>query len=115
MLTNHFAEQAACVDGFEPTIEPHRGSYVAVAEEPPNRFVISRMVLQVDGSGRVPELVDGDSQTSCLLDPLGELNPEQMGILGPASRPWEQPISIRSAHRPAQRRGHRQPHLGGAL
>lgn len=96
MLTNDFAEQAAGVDGLETAVEPYGGSDVAVAQEPSNGFVITGVVPQVDGGGRMAELMDGDPQTSRLLDPCCDLDPEQMRVLGPAGGPWEKPISIRS-------------------
>ena len=58
MLSDNFAEQAGRLSGFKSAIEVNSGSYVAMTQEAPNGLVIARMILQIDGGGRMAILME---------------------------------------------------------
>ena len=60
MLSDDPAELAAGLDRLQTAVEVDGGFEAFMPEEAPDRFVVSRMVLQVDCGGSVPKLVGGD-------------------------------------------------------
>jgi hypothetical protein len=60
MLSDDLAELAARLDRLQAAVEVRSGFEAFVPEEAPDRFVVARMVLQVDRRGGVSELVNGN-------------------------------------------------------
>jgi hypothetical protein len=60
MLSDDLAELPASLDGLQAAVEVRRGFDAFVPKEPPDRFVVARMMLQVDRGGGVAELVDSN-------------------------------------------------------
>ena len=83
MLSDDLAELPAGLDRFQATVEVDRGPDVSMPEEPSDGFVVARVVLQVDGCGRMSKLMDGDPQAGRLLNAFGNLDAEQMGSFDP--------------------------------
>ena len=54
-----------------------------------HQFVVSRLLLENDGAGGVPELVRGNPQARELEDALGDLAAEGDFALGTSSQPGE--------------------------
>src|SRR5262249_26920676 len=97
MLSDDLAELAAGLDRLQPAVEVDGGFEAFVPEEAPDRFVVARMVLQVDRRGGMPKLVDGNPQSGGLLDSLRNLDAKQMRILGFTVRIGEEPIAVPTA------------------
>ena len=55
-------------------------------------------MLEINCRRGVPELVDRDAQTGCLLDPVRNLDAEQMRILGSPGLAREQSVIIGPAN-----------------
>ena len=68
-----------------------------MSEEPPDCFVVARMVFQVGCGGSMPKLMHCNPQSGGFLDPFGNLDAEQMRILGFSRRTGEEPIPICTA------------------
>lgn len=57
MLSDDLAELPAGLDRLQAAVEVDGGLEAFVPEEPPDCFVVARMVLQVDRRGSVPKLM----------------------------------------------------------
>ena len=81
MLPDHIAQHSGRLDGLQPAVELHRGVDVAVAQEAPDRFVVARVVLQVDRGRCMAVLVQRDAQSGHLLNTVGNLDAHQVRVL----------------------------------
>jgi hypothetical protein len=85
MLSDDLAELLRGVHCFKTAIKIGGRLNPVVAQQPPDRLVFARSMLQVDGRRGVPELMDRDPQSGRLLDALGNLDAEQVRTLGLAA------------------------------
>ena len=97
MLSDDLAELAAGLDRLQAAVKVDRGFEAFVPEKPADRFVVARVVLQVDRRGGMPELVDSNPQSGGFLDSLGNLDAQKMRGLTPSRCGGEKPIPIRTA------------------
>ena len=77
------------LDVLEPNVAADCRAQAAMTQDLAHQFVVSGLLLENDGAGRMPELVRGDSQTRELEDPLGDLAAEGDFALGTASHTGE--------------------------
>src|SRR5258705_3225416 len=71
VFTDDLAEGLIRLRGFQATIEVDCRLDIAVAEQAPHDFVLTREVLEIDRRAGMAELMDGDPQAGGVLDALG--------------------------------------------
>src|SRR4051812_27675435 len=98
MPANHIAQHPGRLDRLQSAMEVHGGSYVAMAEEPPNGLVVARVVFHVNSRGGMSILVQSDAQTRHFSNSICDLDAEQMRVFRSSVCPGEQPVLVGVAH-----------------
>src|SRR5436190_23755234 len=94
LLPNDLPELFRRLHGLKATVKVDRRLNILVPEQAPHGFVVTGMMLEIEGCRGMSELVDSDPQPGGLLDPLGDLCTKHVRRLGLPAFPWEQPRSI---------------------
>ena len=96
MLANNLTKHPAGGDRLEAAVEADGGLDTAMPEKPANGFIVAGPVAQIDGRCSMPELAESDRETRRLLDAVGNLDAEQMGVLWGAAFSGEKPVCVRT-------------------
>jgi hypothetical protein len=70
LFANDLSELFGRLRGLQVAVKADRRLNAPMPEQPPDRFIIARSVLEINRGRRVSELVHGDSKSYCLLYPL---------------------------------------------
>src|SRR6266567_2831163 len=79
-LSNELSELLGGRDGLETAIEFDRCRKAAVSQHSPDRFIISRVMLQINRRRSVSKLMNGNSQADGFLNTLCDLLAEQKPV-----------------------------------
>ena len=87
VISDDFSVFAARLDGLKPAVEIDGSSDVAVTQESSDGLVVAWIVLQINSRRGMAELVHCDPQPGCFLNPVRDLDAEEVRVFGCAIVP----------------------------